>query len=336
MRQAIRVYAIVALVAMVAFVAAWLTHPASFFREQGWVDWTLGMVLGLQLWVLPVVPLGILAASDAARAGRRGWLALFIALLVLAPIAFWLNSLAFSIQILLFASPCGSGADCPGVSLGIAPFVTQAGWAVAFLSIPIAALVYSLTSARSVAERVEAAEASQGERRALSLWAIVGIVVMSALGYLATAHVLYRLFGNGSPLQVEKFLELQLMLPVVWSALAALPVAIASAALAHAARTGRWGWLAGWIALAALALLSTSPEIKLRMINPMMDAYILNNPWIAFFFPEPTGAITITPLIPPAQYIISIVAPVVIMLVALIYALTVMRPEQRAAAPAAA
>ncbi len=259
MRQAIRVYAIVALVAMLALVVGLLTHPASFFREQGWVDWALGVVLALQLWVLAVIPLGVLAASDAARAGRRGWLALFIALLVLAPIAFWINSLTNSVTILLFASPCASNTDCPGISIGTPAFITQAGWAVAFLLVPLAALVYSLTSPRSAAG-LAAAEAGQGERRALSVWAIVGIVVMSALGYLATAHVLYRLFGNGSPLQVEKILELQLMLPGVWIALAALPVAITSAALAHAARTGRWGWLASWIALAALALLSAGPH----------------------------------------------------------------------------
>ena len=335
MRQAIRVYAIVALVAMAAFVAALLTHPASFFREQDWGDWTLGVVLALQLWVLLVIPLGVLAASDAARAGRRGWLALFIALLVIAPIAFWIDSLAFSVQILLFATPCASNTGCPGVSLGIAPFFTQAGWAVAFLSIPIAALVYSLTSARSVARPAEV-EAGQGERRTLIVWAIVGIVVMSALGYLATAHVLYQLFGNGSPLQVEKILELQLMLPVVWITLAALPVAIASAALAHAARTGRWGWLASWIALVALALLSAGPEFQLRMSVPWMDAYILRNPWLASLFPEQTSAITSTPGIPAGQYMVSVVAPVVVMLVALLYARFVMRPRPRAAALAIA
>lgn len=328
MRQAIRVYAIVALVAMVVFVAALLTHPASFFREQDWGDWTLGVVLALQLWVLLVIPLGVLAASDAARAGRRGWMALFIALLVIAPIAAWINSLTASVQILLFATPCASNADCPGISTGTAPFVTQAGWAVAFLLVPLAALVYSLTSAGSAAGRATAG-VSQGERRALIVWAIVGIVIMSALGYLATAHVLFQLFGNGLPLQMEKLLELQLMLPVVWIALAALPVAIASAALAHAAQTGRWGWLASWIALTALALLSAGPEIQLRMSIPWMDGYILNNPWLGFFITEPTGAITSTAGVPAEQYIVSIVAPVAIMLVALIYALIVMRPEAR-------
>ncbi|HEU0026149.1 MAG TPA: hypothetical protein VFQ25_03460 [Ktedonobacterales bacterium] len=175
MRQAIRVYAIVALVVMGALVIGLWTHPASFFREHGWVDWTLGVVLGFQLWVLAVIPLGVLAASDAARARRRGWLALFIALLVIAPFAAWILPLSASVKILLFASPCPSSGDCLGVSVGMPPFVTQAGWVVAFLAIPIAALVYSLASPRTAAGRATA-EADQGERRALSVWAIVGIV----------------------------------------------------------------------------------------------------------------------------------------------------------------
>ena len=335
MRQAIRVYAIVALVAMGALVAGVLTHPASFFGEHGWIEWTLGVVLGFQLWVLAVIPLGVLAASEAARAGRRGWLALFIALLVLAPIAAWIMPLGASVQILLFASPCPSGGGCPGVSIGAPPFVTQVGWAVAFLPIPIAALVYSFTSARNVAGRA-AAEADQGERRALSVWAIVGIVVMGALGYLATTGILFRLLGQGSPAQVEKIFESGFMLSAVWIALTALPVAVASAALAHAARTGRWGWLAGWIALTALALLSAGPEIWLRMLNPMMDAYILNNPWIGAILPAPNSVAAIAPGIPPAQYMVSVVAPVVIMLVALLYARFVMGPGERAVSPAIA
>ncbi|HEU0026148.1 MAG TPA: hypothetical protein VFQ25_03455 [Ktedonobacterales bacterium] len=152
---------------------------------------------------------------------------------------------------------------------------------------------------------------------------------MSALGYLSTAGILYWQFAHGSdsPTLVIKAMALQIMLPEVWIALAAPPVAIASAALAHAAQTGRWGWLAGWIALTALALLSVSPEVQLRMSNGMTDAYFMDNPWIGSIFPNPTSVEAITPGIPPTQYIISIVAPAVIMLVALLYARIVMRPE---------
>ncbi len=72
------------------------------------------------------------------------------------------------------------------------------------------------------------------------------------------------------------------------------------------------------------------------MSIPWMDAYILNNPWLAYFIPESTGTITITPGVPAGQYIVSIVTPVVIMLAALLYASFVMRPGQPAAALASA
>jgi hypothetical protein len=301
---------------MVALVAGLWVNPVGITGGQGWGDRTLGVVFGLQLWVLLVIPLGVLAASDAARAGRRGWLALFIALIVLAPFAASIDPLTNNIQI-LFSPPCLPGAACPSGPYGASQLVTLAGWAVAFLPVPIATLVYSLTSARSAAG-LAAAEANRGERRTLIMCAVAGIVVMSALGYLGTTHFLFFQFGRGSFAQVVAIHNLHNVLFTVWVALAALPVAIASAAMAHAAQTGRRGWLTGWIALIALALLTAD----------------IGSLWGEILILEATGATS--GQIPIEQSAVSIVAPAVIMLVALIYALTVMRPEPRAAALAAA
>ncbi|HEX8981766.1 MAG TPA: hypothetical protein VF792_03270 [Ktedonobacterales bacterium] len=272
-----------------------------------------------------IIPLGVLAASDAARACRRGWRALFITLIILAPIAAWFYPLAGNLQILftLYSSPCNGSATCTPIQYGTPLLVTQIGWAVAYLPIPIAALVYSLAPAQS-ATASAATEADQGERRALIVWAIVGIVVMSALGYLATSPFLFLQFGNGSPERMEMILPLRMMLNTVWVALAALPVAIVSMALAHAAETGRRGWLVGWIALAALTLLTASPVFPLAMHEPWTESFIL-----AALGGAGQQA-------PDDLYIkVSIVAPVVIMLVALIYA-AVSRPGSRGAALATA
>ncbi len=300
---------------MVVFVAGLWTSPAGILGGQGLVDWTLYYVFELQLWVLLVIPLGVLAASDAARTGRRGWLALFIVLIILAPVAPWINSLINNIQVLL-AGPCFLNGAC---SSGGAPWlVTQVGWGVAFLPVPIAALVYSFMSARSAAGPA-ATEAGQGERRALIVCALVAIAVMSALGYLGISGFLIYQFGSRAQRLVGVSLQGEAL--TIGLMLAALPVAIASMAMAHAAQTSRPGWLAGWIALIPLALLTAD----------------LGSLWGWSLIAALNGAQT-SDQIPYFQQlrVVSIVAPVVIMLVALIYALTVMRPRSRAAALAVA
>jgi hypothetical protein len=271
-------------------------------------------MIDLQLWVALVIPLGVLAASDAARAGRRGWLALLIALLVIAPIAFWIGPLIFYLPLSLIP-PCLPNAACPPGPRGAAPLVVPAGWTVTFLPVPLAALVYSLTSARSAAEYAPAAtETDQSERRALIICAIAGIVVMSALDYPKASQFLFVQFGLSSLPTIAAVANRQILLLTLWPALAALPVAIASMAMAHAAQTGRRGWLAGWIALIPLALLSASLGF------PGTESLIL----------AATGIISLIPF--EAQFLaVSIAAPVASMLVALLYALTVMRPRRLAA-----
>ncbi len=68
---------------------------------------------------------------------------------------------------------------------------------VAFLPVPIAALVYSLTAARSAPEPA-AADANQRERRTIIVSAIVGIVIMTALGYLGNSNFLFFQFAHQS------------------------------------------------------------------------------------------------------------------------------------------
>lgn len=318
MRQAIRVYAIVALVTMAVVVGGLWARYDSFGGGQSGLDRALALVVGLQPWVLLVIPLGVLAASAAARAGRNGWVALFIALIVLAPFAAWLGPLLNNIS-LIFIPICYGGSACPNPFQ--APELAQlAGWAVAFLGVPLAALVYSVLVAQDAPASVEV---SQGERRTLIICAIAGVVVMSALGYLGNVAWSPPLFGNGSLNQVVTAINTVTVLDSIWIALFTLPVAVASLALAHAAWTGRRGWLAGWSALAVFALLTAN----------------LGSLWGIFLILQATGTLQSSEqqLILLPYQIASIVGPAVIMLVALVYALTVMRPpRQRAAAVAIA
>lgn len=319
MRQAIRVYAIVALVVMVAFVAGLWARPYGVVLDP---HDTLGLAVfylyGLQAWVLLLIPLGVLAASDAGRAGRRGWLALFAALLVIAPLGAWSAQLTDAIQNLLIGPCVNGGPACAAGSPDAPDIITQAAWIVAFLPIPIAALSYTFAPATRVA-RQTAADFSQGERRALIVWSVIGAIVMAALGYLGTTQwsfeSLVALFGYGSFEQTATIFNIQGALSTFLFVLAALPVAVASMALAHAAQTARRGWLAGWIALAVLTLLTLD----------------LGTLWGVTLIGAMTGAQSSDqmPFLAP-MLVISIVTPVVVMLVALVYALVVMRPESRA------
>ncbi|MDE3231069.1 MAG: hypothetical protein KGO05_14420 [Chloroflexota bacterium] len=317
MRRAIRVYAIVALVAMVVFLVGLWTSPSRYAGGETLRAWALYYVYLLQLWVLLIVPLGVLAASDAARAGRRGWLAVLIALIVLAPFAAWINTLTNTVGALL-AGPCLPNADCPSGPFGAPMWVIQAGWVVAFLPVPIAALVYSLTVARSAPAP---SDASPREQRTLIVSAIVGIVVMTALGYLGASDYMLPLFGPLSIANAEMALNLDILLGSLWLTLAALPVAIASMALAHAAWTRSRGWVTGWIALAVLALLTVDigSMAGFSLIATMTGAHSSDQmPYLQLL------------------QVISIVAPAVIMLMALVYALAVERPRPTAVALAAA
>lgn len=318
MRQANRVYAIVALIVMIVFLVGLWTSPGGYAGGQTWMDKALYYAFGLQLWILLIVPLGVLAASDAARAGSRGWLALFIALLVIAPFAAWISTLTNNIEVLL-AGPCLPDAACPSGPFGAPWPVTQAGWVVAFLPIPIAALVYFLTAARGAPEPA-AAEANQRERRTIFVSAIAGIVVMSALRYLGTSNFLFFQFAHLSIVSAEMALNAQNVLFALWLTLAALPVAIASVALAHAAQTSRRGWVVGWIALIVLALLTADLG---SMVTWGLIASV-------------TGAQS-SDQMPYLQSlrVISIAVPAAIMLVALVYA-AAPRSRPRAAALATA
>lgn len=319
MRRATRVYAIVALVAMVVFLIGLWTSPDRYGGGQSWLAMALFWVYGLQLWVLLIVPLGVLAASDAARAGRRGWLTLLIALLVIAPFAAWLGTLVNNVGGLL-AGPCLPNADCPSGSFEAPWQVIQAGWVVAFLPIPIATLVYSLASTRSAA-RPTATGASQSEWRTLVVWAIGGIVIMGALGYLGTSNFLFGQLAHRSLADAEIAQNLQVVLSSLWLTLAALPVAVASAAMEHAARTRHRVWLAGWIALIALALLTADlgSLFGLALISTITGAH--SSDQMPYF---------------QSLSVVSVVAPVAIMLVALVYAHAVQRPNSHATVLAAA
>jgi hypothetical protein len=319
MRQAIRVYAIVALVAMLIFLVGLWTSPNGYEGGQFWLSMALFWVYGLQLWVLLIVPLGVLAASDAARAWRTGWLALFIALLIIAPFAAWIGTLVNNVGN-LFAGPCLPNANCSSGSIEAPLWVIQAGWIVAFLPIPIATLVYSLTATRSAA-RPAATGVNQSEWRTLVVWAITGMVLMSALGYLGTSNFLFSQLAHRSFEDAEIALNLQNLLFTLWFTLAALPVAIASAAMAHAARTGSRGWLASWIALITLALLTAD-------LGSLFG-------WSAIAAVTGAHSSDQMPYLQTLR-VISVVAPVVIMLVALVYANAVQRPRAHAAEVATA
>ncbi len=266
--------------------------------------------------MLFVIPLGVLAASDAARVGRRGWLALFIALIIIAPFAAWINALTNNIQNALFMS-CQSDVCSTAGPVGAPWLVTQIGWVVAFLPVPIAALAYSFLPAQNPAA-LALAEGAKGGRRTLIVCAIAGIALMSALGYLGAARYLLVLFGRGSFTQIMAVVTLQSLLYTLWIMLAAAPVAIASVALAHSAQEGRRAWLAGWIALVLLALLTAN----------------LGSSWAFILILHAEGVMSGS--IPNQLITAGVVAPVAIMLIALIYALVVMRPEPQAGALAAA
>lgn len=339
MRQAIRVYAIVALVVLGAFLALEWASSFGITNQIGWMG-VFGLMVVAQLWVLLVIPLGVLAASDAARMGRHGLLEAFIVLLVLAPFAASVDVLATDIQHLL-------NPTCGFCVFG-APSLFQAGLAAAFLPIPLVALISTVAPARKApqfqadgsdelgADRAHA-DAGQGEqrvRRVITVWAIIGLVVLGALSYLGNSDFIMMRFGSGTIEHIEFVGDLRSLVYGLWFALHnALPVAVVSLAMISAARAGRRGWLAAWIVVGALAMLATN---LLGLITTLLA---FTGP------PSPTdsGLVAFVWQLGSSQLAqmqtLSEVVPLVVLLLALLYALILMRPQTRqgghvAAAPA--
>lgn len=309
MRQAMRVYAIVAVVVLGALLAVWWTLPDGLAQMRGWIA-VLNLVVAAQLWVLLVVPLGVLVASDAGHARRRGWLATISALTVLAPIAARFDSLVAEMQDLFSSNPC---LACTLGSGGQSQFLSLAGWTAALLPVPLAALIYSLTLGGRAAGAPAALGEGSGMRRVIVVFAILGIVVMAALGFLANSDFIVTHFSSGTPAHILFIGAMWMLLYQVWLVLLdALPVAVATLALAHAIRTNRRGWLAGWIAILALAMLVAN----LFALAATALLFTPNSAWAP-------GLADVQPQLQD----ISAVVPVVVLLVALIYALT-MRSRQ--------
>lgn len=326
MRRAIRVYAIVALVALGVFLAVWWASPFGVTSLRSW-SVMLNLVEGAQLWVLLVIPLGVLAGGDAAHIGRRSWLSIFIALIVLAPIAAQIEPLTNNVQYLL-APSCSSGpcALDPG---DLAQLLFWPSWAGALLLIPLAALLYTVTSTRIASHTPADASGAPGapgagrsERHLIAVCAVIGLVVMSVLGYLANSDFILMRFGSGTLGHILYVGQLQIVLRTVWfTLLNALPVTVASLAMMHAARAGRHGWLAGWIAVVVLAMLAANLFALVAAVQDFSAAASSQG-----------GSIAFQQQIQDA----SIVTPVVVLLAALLYALTTMRPRQRTVALAGA
>jgi hypothetical protein len=294
------------------------------------------LVVALQLWTLLVIPLGVLVASEAARARRSGWLGLLVALLVLAPVAFWFGPLVADVQNL----PAVLHPSGQVIGYSSSPTITDVGQAIGLLSLPVAALIASFMpfmssasgSSPSVATSQHAtaaptsAEAGRGELRTLIGGALVSLVVMSVLGYLGNTDSLAQYAmshpapGQGPFGDPSGAFFAQGLANTLWTPLVALPVAVVSLALAHAAQTGRHGWLAVWIGLLVVVVLATATGAfrytgLIYLVAASFDLHV-----------------------PTLQQIelVSLGAPALIMLVALVYALTAQRPQQRAAVPAMA
>lgn len=253
--------------------------------------------------MLLVVPLGVLAAVDAARLGRHAWFAALVALLVIAPIAARLEPLAATVQNLVNpACPCGS-------DLGEqSRLVFLAGQMAALLPIPLATLIYSVMPEGRAAHAPVGL--GRGTRRLIILCAVIGFVVMGALGYLVNSDFILTHFGSGTVAHIMFVGALRQLLDQVWFALLdALMVAVASLALAHAVATGRHEWRAGWIAIVVLAMVTANFFV------------LATSTWLPLPITE-----RLAPYQPQLQDI-SAAMPGVVMLLALVYAAT-MRPPR--------
>lgn len=277
----------------------------------------LDVVVAAQLWVLLVIPLGVLAASDAAHMGRRGWLVALIVLIVLAPISARFEPLVTEIQNVL--NP-GCGVEFCGLEFGSqSQNFYLALWTMALIPVPLAALVYTFVPARD-ASPIQLS-ATTGRRRLIVIGAIVGAVVMGALGYLVTSDFIFTHFSSGTVAHIQFVNAVSQTLDQVWFMLLnALPVAVASVALARAVRAGQHAWLAGWCAIILLALLAAN-------LFALSAAAL-----VAFGSVQARGLMDYQPQL----QVISAVVPIVILLLALIYALTTMRPVRTQMAALAA
>ncbi len=234
MQRVIRVYAIVDLVVLGAFFAIYSAIGNGTYRSV-W-NAVANLTLGAQLWVLLVIPLGVLAGSDAARLGRRGWLAAFSALTVLAVVAPRVDQLADTIHYLL------SPPNAPSLfsSGWLYSFIFRAELIVAFLPVPLAALIYAVMPAQSVARAQSGT--CRGTRRLIVVGAVIGLIVMGVLGPLGNFPILAAHAGPSTLEQIVHLGDVRQLLFTVWVMLLdALPVAIASLAMVDAARAGRRG-----------------------------------------------------------------------------------------------
>jgi hypothetical protein len=328
MRQVIRTYAVVALVLMTLLLLVWFIGGLRHLGEL-WI-----FVAIFQLWLWPLIPLGVLSACDAARVGRRGWSILLIALTVLSPFA--INAASVVGSIVLAVTPPCAPADCSlntPSPVDTPIFVAgDIGWIVGILAIPLAALIYSLVIANNNAPVSLAVE--RGERRILIIGAIVCIIVMVPLTSLATTGILPDWAGAQVDLPLEEWgtlmsqmSNLQYILDAFWLALVALPAIVASVALAHAIQTRRIVWQIGWAALIALTLFTESIANS-ETIYYILEGGLRLDEWPVLW---PTRLFH---FVEQALHVTGVVIPALVMVVALIYAYMVMHPSQPRAAAA--
>jgi hypothetical protein len=333
MRQAIRGYSVVALVVLSALffvlVTNWDNVVGTALSPSHWLVSALLAALGFQIWALLVVPLGVLAAYNAAQASLRGWRAFFIALLVLAPLFAAAQSLVGTFAQTLTPvciPPCSPGPFGPG-PWNLSDFALYVSYALAFFPIPLAALAYTFVAPQARLDAV--GTVSLSVRRWLITGAMIALVIMPGLDYLGNSNLIFGFVaahaspGPGAFTAVSYAFNLQHLLSALWVALAALPTAVASLALVSAVQTGRRLWTIGWAALAVLALLATS-----------------SNSFFSTFIIFDAARLAIPSLATPSvQAFLTLggVIPALIMLLAIVYALMVMRPpQQRATATAPA
>jgi hypothetical protein len=261
MRWVIRIYALVALLALGAFLLIWVPAVNGGALPSRFTLRLVYLVNGVSLWILVVIPLGVLAGSAAARQGQRRWRAVFVALTVLAAIAPSVAVLLSTVHDLFIPPsiptvhgvpilPTTPALDTTGALWS--PIFTWVEWIAALLLVPAAALAYTLAPSRSA----PGADMGRRGQRLILVGAICSLIIVAALGPTAIRPIPVL---PSDPRAQQTVFTAYTLLHILWTMLSvAVPVAIASLALADAAWAGRRTWSVSLIVLGVVAVLATN------------------------------------------------------------------------------